>query len=1167
MDEIIIDDEEIISYYDENIYKSYINEIKKYKILSNEEILNLYNSGCYQKIIESNLRLVVWVAKKYINRVNHMEFLDLIQEGNIGLMNAIKHFDPSKGAFTTCAVLWIEQAIGISIKNKEDIIRKPAYIKDVYNNYLKLIKEDNLSKEEIMNKLDISEDIYNSLLNMDKFNTKSLNSKIGDEDDTELVDFVSDKKNDFANDVVIIKDQEDVLSIIKYSLKPIEYYILYYRYIGDEELTYDDISKKINITRQAVCNYIQRVLLKLKRINYNNPRIYNMLLDRVNNYVGNHEYNLYPIKPDNIILYMFLSKVLSPIELDIYYNEFISDIKYSNNEIARKHRITIKEFNKVYDRLKDKIVIISNKDTYINYYNQMIKIYKSSIYNYVDNNPKNIIDPTYLRNKYFGLSYYELQKLFRDNNVVLSRKNLKVLNRFYSFNYYNGSSLHEIERDINILKLGYYNRYSFLPINVLYDTYINNIDEFSDYHKDLLDKYVFKTRDSNVSYMKDRIIYIIDKIERLYYGINNIPDFSKDKYLLVKEKYKDKFNDERTQIMDLYYGVNHDKLSVSDIAIKLNKSRDDVRDLLRKGIISSRNLFIDNTNTLTIDKNIYIPYLNNNCCELLPNTYEIMKCYLIDNLSSDEISSMFNISKYQLSNTITEAIKKIDYYRFGIIKKQVIDEDTYNNVIKDSGLTEVELNVIKDRFFSDLDNKEITKKYNLSNRKTTDIISKFNLLYENYQIKDVVMKDEDYINEYNKHISETLLTIREKEFLKLFFIDKKDIPYIANTFNISVNVCYQLKYRVVDKIKQSKIGIKPDLYYISRDELNILLQDKHLPVSDKERDIICYLFELNDHPYKTLSELSKIYNENDTSLRRRYYRSIVSIYKYKNNEINGFINYEEDVYPNLKYFGLYNRNIIIDMYKNNLTADEISIKYNLSINTVRVLIRNIKYKMYCLINDIDVKKFDFDYYLSINNYNELPFYSNINLAKKIFDLYYGMNEAPISLAAIKEGLNLDYNLAGLSHLLSNFVLSIYKYRDGIKRIKSFSFDEVLNYYNKYKDNMSIQHQLYYDRYINKRTNKVLNTYTNNINREILFDLIKDSTDYIPLSSLTKDDIIDILNTYDKELSKDIKNKLKLLYDIDSINNKEINKFYKILNQLDIKLLKEEVNQKEKTLKL
>ena len=209
--------------------KEYLNEIGKIKLLSPEEEFVLFKKAekgdekAKKKLIESNLRLVVSIAKKYAR--GNLSFLDLIQEGNIGLMKAVEKFDVSKGyKFSTYATWWIRQTITRSIVDKTKIIRLPVHYSELINKYKKYNKlyEQKYNKEpskaEIASYLNITVDQVEDIIKH-TMDVISLDKKLGDDESCTISELIPDE-NAFiegnVEDKMLSKNFEDLLKEVVY---------------------------------------------------------------------------------------------------------------------------------------------------------------------------------------------------------------------------------------------------------------------------------------------------------------------------------------------------------------------------------------------------------------------------------------------------------------------------------------------------------------------------------------------------------------------------------------------------------------------------------------------------------------------------------------------------------------------------------------------------------------------------------------------------------------------------------------------------------------------------------------------------------------------------------------------------------------------------------------
>lgn len=252
----------------------YLRDIRSYKVLNKEEELELLirakadDDEAKDKLILSNLRLVVNIAKNYVNK--GLGFIDLISEGNFGLIHAIEKFDPSKGyRFSTYAVWWIKQSITKAIISKGREIRIPSYKHDLLNKVNKYILEHVMktssypSLEEIADGTGISEKKVQKVM-LEFQDLISLNAAIGD--DIYLEDTISvDEENSLENQVLGEIERREINEMLNV-LKPREKEILKLRYglDGYEIHTLEEIGQKFNITRERVRQIEKKTLQNLK---------------------------------------------------------------------------------------------------------------------------------------------------------------------------------------------------------------------------------------------------------------------------------------------------------------------------------------------------------------------------------------------------------------------------------------------------------------------------------------------------------------------------------------------------------------------------------------------------------------------------------------------------------------------------------------------------------------------------------------------------------------------------------------------------------------------------------------------------------------------------------------------------------------------------------------
>ena len=274
---LILNDEEITK--DVNIndpVRMYLKEIGRIPLLTPDEELalseriNNNDEDAKRILAESNLRLVVSIAKRYVGR--GLLFLDLIQEGNIGLMKAVDKFDSNRGyKFSTYATWWIRQAITRALADQARTIRVPVHMVETINKMVRVQRQLTLelnrepSEEEIAKKMNVSVDKVREVINISQ-DPVSLETPIGEEDDSHLGDFIKDESSlspeEYTENEILKEEIDDVLQ----SLQPREQEVLRLRFgLKDGTChTLEEVGKKFNVTRERIRQIEAKALRKLR---------------------------------------------------------------------------------------------------------------------------------------------------------------------------------------------------------------------------------------------------------------------------------------------------------------------------------------------------------------------------------------------------------------------------------------------------------------------------------------------------------------------------------------------------------------------------------------------------------------------------------------------------------------------------------------------------------------------------------------------------------------------------------------------------------------------------------------------------------------------------------------------------------------------------------------
>ena len=258
----------------------YLKEIGKYPLLTTEEEIALAKqiaegtpeeqAAAKKKLSEANLRLVVSIAKRYVGR--GMQFLDLIQEGNLGLIKAAEKFDYTKGyKFSTYATWWVRQAITRAIADQARTIRIPVHMVETINKLIRVNRQlaQELGRDptpaEIAKEMGISESKVREIIKIAQ-EPVSLETPIGEEEDSHLGDFIEDENAPAPVEVASNAMMREQLQEVLHTLTPREEKVIRLRFgLEDGQAhTLEEVGKEFNVTRERIRQIEAKALRKIR---------------------------------------------------------------------------------------------------------------------------------------------------------------------------------------------------------------------------------------------------------------------------------------------------------------------------------------------------------------------------------------------------------------------------------------------------------------------------------------------------------------------------------------------------------------------------------------------------------------------------------------------------------------------------------------------------------------------------------------------------------------------------------------------------------------------------------------------------------------------------------------------------------------------------------------
>ena len=264
------------SFSTDDPVRMYLKEIGKVPLLTPEEEVELAiqmsqgNEEAKHRMTEANLRLVVSIAKRYVGR--GMLFLDLIQEGNLGLIKAVEKFDYTKGyKFSTYATWWIRQAITRAIADQARTIRIPVHMVETINKTIRVSRQllqelgHDPSAEEIAKEMDMPVDKVRDILKIAQ-EPVSLETPIGEEEDSHLGDFIPNEDASEPSEAASFSLLREQLEEVLDTLAPREKKVLELRFgiVDGRTRTLEEVGKEFNVTRERIRQIEAKALRKLR---------------------------------------------------------------------------------------------------------------------------------------------------------------------------------------------------------------------------------------------------------------------------------------------------------------------------------------------------------------------------------------------------------------------------------------------------------------------------------------------------------------------------------------------------------------------------------------------------------------------------------------------------------------------------------------------------------------------------------------------------------------------------------------------------------------------------------------------------------------------------------------------------------------------------------------
>lgn len=331
------------------------------------------------ELFKAHLRFVPFIAKKFVKRVNHLFYLDLIQVGNMALWRSIQTYDPNKGLLTTYAGVAIERFIEYEIDKFEKEGSLPIYIQQAKRKYNYILKTEGEKTDgewlEELKSYSIREDALDYVKSDKELEFTSINRL---EDSGVDIEYLSSFEPDYASYIANKTANYELFIFLKDKLNPFEYYILYYSTLINEKKYRIKTASIFDVTYQAVCSKEKQVLKKVRHLINRKEKILKSIKEREGKLY--YKIKTEPIHPDDVEKYLYLKKYFVGVDLQILYEMFFGKYNLSDLEYARYFDMSLKEYLNRIKAISDKIDLIMQNETDFITFTNVIKEYHTKIY-------------------------------------------------------------------------------------------------------------------------------------------------------------------------------------------------------------------------------------------------------------------------------------------------------------------------------------------------------------------------------------------------------------------------------------------------------------------------------------------------------------------------------------------------------------------------------------------------------------------------------------------------------------------------------------------------------------------------------------------------------------------------------------------------------------------